>query len=74
MPMRDNYTFNSLINKFDEEADNFELDAEIEELLISMDIEDFSPQKSSVNNILNFARSFDVLKSQSTGVIEMNLN
>jgi hypothetical protein len=72
--MRNYSTLNSLINKFDQEADSFELDAEIEELLISMDIEDFTPQQSSVNNILNFARSFDVINSKIAGMIEMNLN
>jgi hypothetical protein len=72
--MRNDFTLNSLINKFDQKADSFELDAEIEELLISMDIEDFTPQQSSINNILNFARSFDVLESNIAGMIEMNLN
>jgi|WetSurMetagenome_2_1015567.scaffolds.fasta_scaffold205353_1 hypothetical protein len=72
--MRNYSTLNSLINKFDQDAENFELDAETEELLISMDIEDFMPQQSSVNNILNFARSFEVLESNIAGMIEMNLN
>lgn len=72
--MRNSSTLNFLINNLETEAEKYEFNAEIEELLISMDIEDFAPLKSSVNNILNFARSFDILKSKSTGMIEMNLN
>lgn len=72
--MRNSSTFDFLFNSLDEEAGQFELGAEIEELLISMDIEDFAPQNSSVSHILNFARSFDVFKSENAGIIEMNLN
>ena len=73
--MRNNSTFLSyLINDFETGADNFELDAETEELLMSLDIEDFSPKKKTLDNILNFARSFEVLTSENAGTIELNLN
>ncbi|NQU87696.1 MAG: hypothetical protein HQ541_18245 [Mariniphaga sp.] len=73
--MRKNSTFITyLINDFETEADNYKLDAETEELLIVLDIEDFTPQINSVNNILDFARSYEVLESENTGFIELNLN
>lgn len=71
--MRNSFTFHSLFNSFDESG-QFELDADVEELLISMDIEEFAPKKSSVQHLLNFARSFEVVSSESAGLIEMNLN
>ncbi len=35
---------------------------------------DFEPSEQAVNNILNFARSYDVLETKSTGDVEMILN
>ncbi len=35
---------------------------------------DFGPSKRSIENILNFARSYEVLKTESTGYTEMILN
>lgn len=35
---------------------------------------DFEPSERSVKNILEFARSYDVLETESTGYVEMNLN
>ncbi len=34
----------------------------------------FEPSSKSIDAILNFASQFDVLKSQKTGNIELNLN
>ncbi len=34
----------------------------------------FSPSVKSVNAILNFAKSYDVLHTKATGCIEMNKN
>lgn len=34
----------------------------------------YSPSDASVKNILNFARSYDVVKTKTTGHIEMILN
>jgi hypothetical protein len=71
--MRNSFTFQSLINSNDESG-QFEIDAEIEELLISMDIEEFAPASHSVQFVMDFARSFEVMPSESAGMIEMNLN
>jgi len=35
---------------------------------------EFEPSSKSIDAILNFASQFDVLKSQKTGNIELNLN
>lgn len=32
------------------------------------------PSKASIDNILNFARSYDVVETKSTGYVEMILN
>jgi len=32
------------------------------------------PSEASIQNILNFARSYDVLETKQTGYVEMNLN
>ena len=35
---------------------------------------DFEPSERSIENILNFARSYEVLETESSGYVEMNLN
>ena len=35
---------------------------------------DFEPSERSIKNILDFARSYDVLETETTGYVEMNLN
>lgn len=35
---------------------------------------DFEPSEQTVNNILNFARSYDVMETKSAGDVEMILN
>ena len=72
--MRNNSTLTYLISNYKPADQNNEVNAEMEELLITMDSEDFSPSQRSIDNILNFARSYDVMESENTGVIEMNLN
>jgi hypothetical protein len=34
----------------------------------------FSPSEQTIDNILNFARSYEVLKTETTGHVEMILN
>jgi len=46
----------------------------VEGLLIRLDSENYSPSENSVNMVLNFARSYDVINSGATGIIEVNLN
>ena len=35
---------------------------------------EFEPSESSIKNIMNFARSYEVLETESAGYAEMNLN
>jgi len=75
--MRNNSTFNYLINFYrtDSQGNNTKsIDSDLEEFLISMDSEDFSPSDSSVEAILNFAGSFDVVCTKQAGIVELNLN
>ncbi|MBN1819817.1 MAG: hypothetical protein JXR31_12880 [Prolixibacteraceae bacterium] len=73
--MRNNSTLITyIINDFETKENSIILDAETEELLIAMDVEDFAPQQSTIKNILDFARSYDTIKSETAGFIEMNLN
>ncbi len=48
-----------------------EVDQVIENSLSKMD---FEPSERSIKNILDFARSYDVLETQNTGHVEMILN
>lgn len=34
----------------------------------------FSPSRQVLNNILNFSKSYETVKTESSGYIEMNLN
>ena len=48
-----------------------ELDHAFENMLAEMEKE---PSEQSIKNILDFARSYEVLETESTGHVEMNLN
>lgn len=72
LPMKKHSTLIYLVNNFQtEEATQNRVDDVIENQLTAME---FEPSERSIENILNFARSYDVLESESTGYVEMNLN
>ena len=72
LPMKKHSTLIYLVNNFQtEEATQNRVDEVIENQLTAME---FEPSERSIENILNFARSYDVLESESTGYVEMNLN
>lgn len=72
LPMKKNSTLIYLVNNFQtEDAAYKEVDKVIGNALTAMD---FEPSKRSIDNILNFARSYEVLESKNTGHVEMNLN
>lgn len=72
--MRNISTLIYFVNNFQDET-NFnskvDFENEIENYLTAMDSE---PSESSVKSILEFARSYEVLKTQKTGYVELNLN
>ena len=39
-----------------------------------LETEEVGPSEESIKNILNFARSYDVLETESAGYVEMILN
>lgn len=66
-----------LINNFQTDLDavNFEtLETSFESSNSKQNFSVATPREGVVNNILNFARSYDVLKTETTGYVEMNLN
>lgn len=72
--MRDYSTLIYFVNNFHNDLDSTSLqkvDNELEDSLTTME---FEPSESSVKNILDFARSYEVLETESTGYVEMNLN
>ena len=70
--MKKHSTLIYLVNNFQaEEAIQNRVGNVIENELTAME---FNPSERSIENILNFARSYEVLKTESTGYVEMILN
>ena len=64
------YFVNNLQSDLEKNETNF-VDDEIENLLTSMEV---GPSENSMNNILSFSRSYEVLETENAGYVEMNLN
>jgi hypothetical protein len=72
MPMQDYSTLIYFVSNSKNDLISTEkVGNDLENLLIKVD---FEPSEHSVKNILDFARSYDVLETESTGYVEMNLN
>ncbi|MCK5730433.1 MAG: hypothetical protein KAH68_05130 [Draconibacterium sp.] len=70
--MKKHSTLIYLVNSFQaEEAAQNRADDVIGNQLTVME---FEPSERSIENILNFARSYEVLETESVGYAEMNLN
>lgn len=72
-----NSTLIYFVNHFSSELDSFLVDTEIdipEKNLAEMDNTEILPSERTIENILNFARSYEVLKTEEVGYVEMNLN
>ncbi|MBL7967280.1 MAG: hypothetical protein JNK09_09775 [Prolixibacteraceae bacterium] len=71
-------TLNFLINSYQAGKKEVELFQQLEEVsendLLNLDQSEFEPSQNSINAILNFALQYDVLQSEQTGNIELNLN
>ena len=72
MPMRKRSTLIYIINRFQEEK------LQVETRINDAGFWDGKPLKTpsqkTIDNILNFSRSYDVKKTKSAGFVEMNLN
>ncbi len=72
MPMQDYSTLFYFVKNFQSDLQSkLRVCKDLEDSLTTMD---FEPSERSVKNILDFARSYDVLETESTGYVEMNLN
>ena len=68
-------TLNFLINSYyagKKDVEIFQIN--MPELFPENDLFEMEPSKKSIDAILNFASQYDVLKSERTGNIELNLN
>ena len=77
-PMSKLSTLNYLINSYQagkKEIEHFQLSDRHSEIY-NPDVDQigFEPSQNSINAILNFASQYDVLQSNKTGNIELNLN
>ena len=70
--MQDYSTLIYFVNNFQADLQSTEaVGSKPEEIVTKMD---FEPSERSIKNILDFARSYDVLETETTGYVEMNLN
>lgn len=70
--MKKHSTLIYLVNSFQtEETTQIRVDNVSENELTAME---FNPSERSIENILNFARSYEVLETESSGYVEMILN
>ncbi len=70
--MKKHSTLIYLVNNFQTDVETqSRVDDVIENELTAME---FNPSERSIENILNFARSYEVLETESTGYVEMILN
>ena len=77
MPMRKNSTLIYVVNRIESENKATSL-SRIETIINNLFYENpeigHSPSEKTIENILNFSRSYDVKKTESAGFVEMNLN
>jgi len=73
--MRNYSTLIYFVNSFQSESNQVNLvEAGINSFLATTPMADKTPSERSIENILNFARSYEVLETESAGYVEMNLN
>ena len=58
----------------DSESISFDTDDQFERTLTRMEKNEKMPSDRTIQNILNFARSYEVLETEETGYVEMILN
>ena len=61
------------INSFQTDCDECDV-TELENVIGTVKATENGPSEKSIKNILDFARSYDVLETKSTGYVEMILN
>lgn len=77
MPMKKRSTLIYFVNNFQSDFDLFNIesiDNQNENFLAKMENTEKVPSDRTIENILNFARSYEVFETEKAGFIEMNLN
>lgn len=75
LPMRNYSTLIYLVNSFQLDFNNLSLiETGINRNPESMSGKNEDPPDRIIENILNFARSYDVCKTEKAGYVELNLN
>jgi hypothetical protein len=70
--MKKNSTLIYFVNNFNSEKKSwYQIENADTDLLTAME---FNPSEQSIKNIMNFARSYEVLETENTGQVEMILN
>ncbi len=73
--MRNHSTLIYLVNSFQSELNQLSLiETSINRNLETMSKKDEGPSDRIIENILNFARSYEVCKTEKVGYVELNLN
>lgn len=77
MPMKKKSTLIYFVNNFQSDLDlicNESINSQNESFLTNMEGAEKVPSDRTIENILNFARSYEVFETEKAGYIEMNLN
>lgn len=73
MPMHDISTLIYCINTCNKKLSS-EAESDLFRSVDTSETVNMEPSKASIENILNFARSYDVIETKSAGYVEMILN
>lgn len=77
VPMRNYSTLIYLVNSFQSKTESNQvnlIEASINSFLAAMSEAEKVPSDRVIENILNFARSYEVYETENAGYVEMNLN
>lgn len=75
--MKKNSTLIYFVKCYNSDSESFLLnpgDHQFERTLARMENDEKMPSDRTIQNILNFARSYEVIKTKETGYVEMILN
>ena len=73
MPMKKVSTLIYFVNSFQADSDLFD-EEDLGDTLREMEKPEVGPSEQSIDDIMNFARSYEVLETEETGHVEMILN
>ena len=77
MPMKNISTLIYFVNYFQKDLDSnhsYDLEVNFENYLTPMENTESVPSEKSIENILDFARVYDVVETENAGYVEMILN